>query len=223
MHRVRVWDLPTRLFHWLLAVCVAGALVTQYLGGTAMAWHFKFGYGALALVIFRLIWGLIGSRYARFSSFVRSPRSIAAYLRHGTGSGPHQLGHNPLGALSVLAMLVLVLLQAGTGLFSNDEISAEGPLAKLLDESVSGRISEFHAHISGTAIYVLIGLHIAAIAYYRLRKKLNLVKPMISGDQLVDDPGAARVLSAQDGWRERSIALFCLGASAALVWYLVHL
>lgn len=223
MNRVRVWDLPTRLFHWLLAVCVAGALVTQYLGGAAMAWHFKFGYGALALVIFRLIWGLIGSRYARFSSFVRSPGAIAAYLRQGGGTAKHQLGHNPLGALSVLAMLLLVLLQAGTGLFSNDEISAEGPLAKLVDEGLSGRISEFHANISGTAIYVLIGLHIAAIVYYRVRKKQNLVKPMISGDQVVDEPGAARLLSAQDGWRERAVALLCLSASAALVWYLVHL
>lgn len=220
MNKVRVWDLPTRLFHWLLAISVFGALITQYLGGTAMEWHFKFGYVALGLVIFRLIWGLIGPRYARFMSFVRSPRAIAAYLR-GLGASP-ALGHNPLGALSVLAMLGVVLVQAGTGLFSNDEISAQGPLAKFIDEGLSGQISEFHGEVSGTLIYVLIGLHLAAIAFYRLRKKQHLVGPMISGDQLLDASAAqAQQLSAQDGWREHLLALACAAFSAAVVWFVV--
>jgi cytochrome b len=220
MNKVRVWDLPTRLFHWLLVISVCGALVTQYLGGTAMEWHFKFGYVALGLVIFRLIWGLIGPRYARFASFVRSPSAIAAHLR---GLGAPTLGHNPLGALSVLAMLGVVLIQAGTGLFSNDEISAQGPLAKFIDEGLSGRISEFHGEVSGTLIYALLALHIVAIVFYRLRKKQNLVGPMISGDQLVDASAAqARQLSAQDGWRERALALACAALSAAVVWFVVN-
>lgn len=220
MKRLRVWDLPTRIFHWVIALFVFGALVTQYMGGAAMDWHFRFGYGALALVIFRLIWGVVGPRYARFSSFVRGPGGLLAYWRSARRAAP--LGHNPLGGLSVLSMLALVAVQTGTGLFSNDDIDAQGPLAKFVDDAWSGRISGFHAHVSGTLIYGLIALHVLAIVYYRWRKKQDLVGPMLSGDKWVDEALPAE-LAAQDTPGVRLLALSIAALSAGAVWLVVRL
>lgn len=214
--KTRVWDLPTRLFHWALALTVGGALVTQFLGGEAMDWHFRLGYAALALVLFRVVWGLLGPRYARFSSFLKSPSAILAYLQ-GRPSR-HVPGHNPLGGWSVLAMLVVVLLQAGSGLFTNDDIANEGPLAHLVDEAWSGRIGWFHTQVTGQVIYALIGLHLAAIVYHRVRKKMDLVTPMITGDQATD----GEALPANDSAAVRTLAVLLIGACALGVYGLVH-
>src|SRR5690606_20858784 len=123
--RVRIWDLPTRLFHWLFAASVIGAFVTVKVGGLWMDYHPRFGYTALGLLIFRLLWGLVGPRYARFSQFVKGPAATLRYLR-----APRRMaGHNPLGAWSVLALLLAVGVQTTTGLFATDGIFTEGPLA----------------------------------------------------------------------------------------------
>lgn len=222
MRTIRVWDLPTRLFHWALVVVTAGALVTQYIGGNAMDWHFRFGYAALALVLFRVLWGLFGPRYARFASFIRSPAAILAYCKGGKGSQgspSHSVGHNPLGGLSVLAMLGVILLQAGTGLFANDDIASEGPLAHLIDKDLSDRLSWLHAQVTGQLIYALIALHVAAIAYHRLRKKVDLITPMITGDQPIGHHDAP---AANDGAPIRAVAVLVMCTCVVGVYSLVH-
>jgi cytochrome b len=208
---VRVWDLPTRLFHWALAVLVACSVVTVKLGGFWMDWHMRSGYAILALVLFRILWGFSGSRYALFSSFVRRPTEIIGYLR---GRLEHGAGHSPLAAVSVLAFLGVLLVQASTGLFSNDGNFTEGPLARLVSGAAGERLSTIH-RFGEWALYTLVGLHIAAIAYYTTLRKVALVRPMITGDRLdVEAP------SADDGakMRLRALALAVVaGAVVALV------
>ena len=118
MQRVRIWDLPTRLFHWLLAACVIGLVVTAKVGGEAMNWHLRLGYAVFGLLVFRLLWGLVGGHWSRFASFVPTPGRLARYLG-GRASAADTAGHNPLGALSVLAMLAVLGLQVATGLMAD--------------------------------------------------------------------------------------------------------
>ncbi|MDO8314255.1 MAG: cytochrome b/b6 domain-containing protein [Rugosibacter sp.] len=176
MPRIRVWDLPLRIFHWALAFCVIAAYISQSIGGNAMVWHSRFGLAVLGLVAFRLVWGFVGSTNARFRHFVRGPKTIVAYLR-GQWSGP---GHNPLGALSALVLLGVALLLTLTGLFANDDIAFEGPLYTLIDKDLSDRITKIH-HWFEPVILILVSLHIAAIAFYVWVKKQPLVKPMMTG------------------------------------------
>ncbi|MGZ5818183.1 MAG: cytochrome b/b6 domain-containing protein [Burkholderiaceae bacterium] len=223
MKKIRVWDLPLRVFHWVLVFVVISAILAVKIGGDAMAWHFRLGYAALTLVLFRIVWGLVGSRYARFSDFVKGPSAIMGYVKGwrngGVGSTIKPLGHNPVGSLSVLALLVVILTQTISGLFSSDDHDHHGPLSKFLSEAWSERISDFHADVSGTLIYILIGLHIAAIAYYYFFKKEDLVKPMISGDKEVDSD----VLPTNDSWRMRLLALGILLVCGVGVYFIVNL
>jgi cytochrome b len=174
--RVYVWDLPTRLFHWSLALLVVGAFVTQKIGGNAMVWHGRIGLAILGLLVFRIVWGFAGSTYARFTAFVRGPSAIRDYLA-GRWQG---LGHNPLGALSVLALLSVLAWLAATGLFANDDIAFEGPLYALIGKAGSDRLTGLHKFVEPLLILVVL-LHIGAIAFYARVKKDNLVKPMLSG------------------------------------------
>ena len=220
MKTIRVWDLPLRLFHWMLVGLIVTALITQKIGGNAMVWHFRCGYAALALVAFRVLWGLAGTRYARFSSFIYSPAHIISYLRSlQSGSKQRYTGHNPMGGLSIIALLAIVAVQAVSGLFSNDDIASEGPLVRFISKALSDRISAFHADVSGNLIYALIGLHLAAIAYYYFCKKENLVRPMLSGDKEVDYDAPL----ADDSWKMRALALLLLAVSAGVVAYVVNL
>lgn len=171
-----VWDIPTRLFHWSLAILVVGAFVTAKTGGNAMIWHGRLGLAILGLLAFRIVWGFVGSTYARFVTFVRGPGAIMAYLR-GAWQGQ---GHNPLGALSVLALLGILGLQAATGLFANDDIAFNGYLAPLVGSDLSGQITGIHRLLEN-ALIVLVVLHISAIVFYARVKKHNLVKPMLTG------------------------------------------
>lgn len=171
-----VWDIPTRLFHWSLAACVIGAFLTAKIGGNLMVWHGRLGLVILGLLAFRIVWGFVGSTYARFASFVRGPGAILAYLR---GAWQDQ-GHNPLGALSVLALLGILGLQAATGLFANDDIAFEGYLAPLVGSELSSQLASIH-RLMENALILLVGLHIGAIVFYARVKKHNLVKPMLTG------------------------------------------
>jgi cytochrome b len=219
MKKIRVWDLPVRLFHWLLVVLITVSIVTQAIGGNAMEWHFRAGYAVLTLMAFRIIWGLIGPRYARFSDFAYGPSSIFAYLRGGLdGSSRKYYGHNPIGSLSVFALLAVTLVQAVSGLFANDDIAAEGPLAKFVSKELSDRFTWFHADISAWVLYFLIGLHIAAIAYYYAARKKNLVKPMITGDKEVDIDAPP----ANDSWAMRLLAAVIVALCAGGVYYLIN-
>lgn len=174
--RIKLWDLPTRLFHWLLVVLIAAAVISAKIGGGAMDWHGRIGLTILGLIAFRLTWGFIGSSHARFASFLPTPNSLVAYLR-GRWNG---VGHNPLGAFSVLGLLALIMLQVGTGLFGNDDIAFQGPLYELIGKDLSDRLTGIHK-FSIKLLIALIALHLAAIAFYTFIKKEQLVKPMITG------------------------------------------
>lgn len=217
---VRVWDLPTRLFHWALAACVIGSIVSARVGGDAMAWHFRFGYVAFGLLLFRLVWGLLGGRWSRFTSFLYAPATIAAYLRGERRADLHlEVGHNPLGAFSVFALLVLLAAQVGTGLFADDEIASTGPLIKYVAGSTSLALTKWHKLFGQWLIIVLIVLHVAAIVFYLVRKKNDLVRPMITGDKAL----SADVPASTDNGRTRLLALVLLALCAALVTYVVAL
>lgn len=215
MAKVRVWDLPVRLFHWALAVLIVVSVVTQNIGGNAMEWHFLSGYAVLALIVFRILWGLFGTRYARFSSFIHGPSAIVSYLRGAKEDmAAKRLGHSPIGSLSVFALLGFVLVQAMSGLFANDDIASEGPLVKFISKDLSDKITWFHKDISANVLYVLIGLHIAAIAFYYFGKKKNLVKPMITGDQ----DAAFDAPAAEDTLKTRLLAAVILAVCAVGVY-----
>jgi cytochrome b len=219
MKKIRVWDLPIRLFHWILVLLIAISIITQQIGGNAMDWHFRSGYAVLALIAFRLIWGLVGTRYARFSNFIHGPSTIAAYSRGASdGSGEKYHGHNPVGSLSVFALLGVILVQAVSGLFANDDIASEGPLVKFISKDLSDKFTWFHTEVSASVIYFLIGLHIAAIVYYYFSKKQNLVKPMITGDKEIDVDAPA----ANDSWGMRLLAAGILAICAAGVYLLIN-
>ena len=174
--RIRLWDLPVRIFHWSLVIAVAVAFVTAKLGGDWMDWHGRAGLAIVGLVTFRIVWGIVGSTHARFLSFAPTPARLRAYL---TGRW-HGVGHNPLGALSVFGLLGLLAVQAGTGLFSNDDIAFDGPLSGLIEKARSDSLTGLHHQLSNVLL-VLLGLHILAIAFYLLVKKHDLIKPMLTG------------------------------------------
>ena|SRR5690554_7593 len=181
MKTISLWDLPTRLFHWLLVLAVTGSLVSVNLGGNWMLWHERFGLAIVGLLSFRLVWGIAGSRYSRFHHFIPGPASVTAYIQ-GRWQG---VGHNPLGALSVLAMLGLLGFQAVTGLFATDDIAFNGPLYRGVTSDWNSTITSWHK-LTEWFIYGLIGLHIATVFFYTLVKKDNLIAPMITGRKRVN-------------------------------------
>ena len=198
LHTVRIWDLPTRVFHLALALCIVGLLVTGNVGGNAMVWHFRIGLTVLALLLFRLVWGLVGGRWSRFATFIYSPRSIINYLK-GRGKPEHSVGHTPAGAGSVFALLAVLLAQVGSGLISDDEIASAGPLVRFVSSATSNLATNYHKNIGKWIILALVILHIAAIVFYLWRKH-NLIKPMLHGDKQLDvamppsrDDAASRV------------------------------
>lgn len=215
---VRVWDLPTRLFHWTLVVLVVFSFITAEIGGNAMDWHMRSGYAILTLVLFRVLWGLAGSHHARFVNFVRHPREALRQARDLlAGGGERHAGHSPLAALSVLALLASLGLQAITGLFANDDIATEGPLARFVSDATSHLLTKLHEMNQGV-LYALIALHLAAIAYCFFVKRENLVKPMITGDKRGLD---ARPID--DGPLLRLRALVLVALAGGLVAYVVSL
>ncbi|MEY4749444.1 MAG: hypothetical protein RIQ60_1658 [Pseudomonadota bacterium] len=217
---VRVWDLPTRIFHWSLAALVITAIVTAHVGGNAITWHFRCGYAVLALLGFRIVWGLVGGRWSRFASFIYAPGTVLRYLRGEHRPGDHfEVGHNPLGSFSVFGLLAILLLQVGTGLVSDDEIANTGPLVRFVSGKISSLATHWHADFGAVIIYALVGLHIAAIAFYRHKKKLDLVTPMVKGDKLLP----AGVPGSTDTWPRRILALVLLAVLAFGVSLLVAL
>jgi cytochrome b len=219
LQAVRVWDLPTRVFHWLLAACVVGSITSAKIGGNAMAWHFRFGYVVFTLLAFRLLWGWVGGRWSRFSSFVYAPATTLRYLRGRSAAHEHHdVGHNPLGAWSVFGLLAILALQVGTGLFADDEISNTGPLIKFVSGATSLRLTSWHKTYGQWGVIGLALLHIGAVLFYLKRKK-NLLRPMWTGDKVL--PSA--VPAALDHGRSRALALLLVAACAGLVAWLVNL
>lgn len=216
---VRVWDLPTRVFHWSLALAVVGLVVTGSIGGAAMTWHFRLGHVVLALLVFRLLWGLLGGRWSRFASFIYAPGTVLRYLRGGERPGEHlDVGHNPLGAGSVFAMLAVLMVQVGTGLISDDEIANVGPLNKYVQSATGVAATAWHKNYGEAIILTLVALHVAAIAFYRLRRNKNLIGPMVSGDKAIE-PGRPDVPASRDDARTRLMALVLAVVSAGVsIW-----
>jgi cytochrome b len=182
MKKIRVWDFPTRVFHWTLAFCVVGLFATGLTGGSWIIWHERIGFVTFALILFRLVWGVIGSETSRFTDFLRGPSSILRYLK--TGVSPTQ-GHNPMGGWSVFAMLALLVVQVGTGLIVDDDIANKGPLADKVPSEWVSLATTIHRYGKWT-LGGLIALHLCAIAYYTLVKKQKLIGPMVSGDREVE-------------------------------------
>ena len=216
MIKVRIWDLPTRLFHWALVLCVIGLVITGQVGGNAMAWHFRLGYAVFTLLLFRLVWGFIGGHWSRWSRLPISPRQVRAWL-NGTHDASWQAGHNPLGSWSVLAMLGFLALQGATGLVSDDEIANTGPLYTLVSSSTVGLATAWHRRWGKLILIALVLLHVLAIVWYRQRKKISLLPAMWHGDKNLD----TAIPPSRDHWPNRWVALLTVSSSALLVAWVV--
>jgi cytochrome b len=217
MQHIKIWDLPTRLFHWLLVLLVAGLFITGSVGGNWMEWHMRLGYGVFVLLLFRLAWGVLGGHWSRFVNFVPTPKRLLAYL-NGDPSVP-PVGHNPLGALSVLAMLLILTLQVGTGLISDDEIAFTGPWIGWVSSATSGLATGYHKNYGKIIILSLVFIHVIAIIFYTFFKKKPLIKAMVHGQQQAAAP--TTLPASADAVRERLLALVVMGLCSALVWWLV--
>lgn len=213
-HTVRIWDLPTRLFHWALAACVIALVITAKVGGGAMEWHFRLGYAVLALLVFRIVWGLVGGRWSRFTAFVYSPKRLVGYLK-GTGQPEDRAGHSPLGALSVFGLLAVLVAQVTTGLLSDDEIAFAGPLTRFVSNAVVGQATGYHKEIGQYLVIGLVALHLLAILFYVLVRRERLVRPMVLGNKTLTTP----VSPSRDDAASRALALVVLAASGALAWW----
>lgn len=217
-HTTRVWDLPTRIFHWALFCLIIAMVATGLTGGNAMAWHFRCGYAVLSLLLFRLVWGVIGGRWSRFASFIYAPGTILSYVK-GLGHPDHSVGHNPLGAGSVFAMLFFLCVQVGTGLFSDDDIAASGPLSKFVSNAMVSSLTGYHKNVGKYILLALVVLHVAAILFYLVKKKENLIGPMIHGDKSLVHP----VENSRDDGRSRALAAVVFAVCAGLVATMVKL
>ncbi|HZX30980.1 MAG TPA: cytochrome b/b6 domain-containing protein [Rhodocyclaceae bacterium] len=215
---IRVWDLPVRLFHWSLVALLVTAVVTGKTGGNAMETHLWAGYGTVVLVVFRFLWGWVGTPYARFSHFVRGVPSVLAYGRELLwGRHTARPGHNPLGGWMVVVLLAALAFQAGTGLFANDDIVTEGPLVDLVGKDMSDYLSALHK-LNFKILLALAGIHVLAVALYRVVKGINLVRPMITGRMAVADPSVPEL--PMPGYAN-FLALALLAAIAAGFYALV--
>lgn len=213
---VRVWDLPTRLFHWLLVACIVGLLITGHVGGNALVWHLRLGLTVGALLVFRLAWGLVGGRWSRFGSFLYSPAAMLRYLRGQPLAGERfDVGHNPLGSLSVFALLGLLLLQVATGLVADDEIATTGPLNRFVSNATASQATGWHTELGQWLLIALVVLHLGAISWYWRRRRLDLVGPMLRGDKALP-PGTP---ASADGPTQRLLAAVLVAAGAALAVY----
>jgi len=219
VNNVPVWDLGIRFFHWALVLLVVGAVV--FIKIDKMQYHSWCGYGILTLLVFRILWGFVGGTHARFASFIAGPGKVLAYMKGMFSRDGHEsgLGHNPVGALSVLAMLLVFLFQAVSGLFTNDEDFAfDGPLYKWVGKDLSDKITSLH-RLNEWVIYALVGVHVAAIAFYALFHKENLVRPMLTGYRKVEGALSEAMRGSRHG--SAVLALILLTIVAGGVYYLV--
>jgi cytochrome b len=215
MQLMKVWDLPVRLFHWSIVVLVLAAWLSQEFD--RMNLHMWIGYTILTLVLFRVVWGIIGSDTARFRRFLRSPVAAFRHLAHIRRREPDlEIGHNAAGGWMVLVMLALLGVQAGTGLFSNDDANTEGPLMHLVGKGRSDWLSHIHS-LNFTFIEIVIVLHVLAIVTYAVLKRQNLVRPMLTGTKIMP-PGLTAPRLANP-----ALALLTLAVAAGVVTWVVRL
>lgn len=216
---VRVWDLPVRLFHWSLVVLAVISFTTAQIGGNAMQYHEWSGLTILTLVLFRVLWGFAGSTHARFADFLHGPRSALDYARTLLRGRPaFHAGHNPLGGWMVLMLLASLLVQAGTGMFANDDIMIEGPLAKHVSKDTSDLLTRVH-HINFNVLAALVTAHIGAALFYLWGKRENLILPLITGRKQVPEGTPAQDRRGGPAW----LALVLLAATAGVVWGILRI
>lgn len=213
--QILVWDLPIRLFHWLLVILMVTSFVTGKIGSIWMQYHMLSGYAVLGLLVFRLVWGFVGGRYARFSSFIYGPSQVLKYIRTMLKmDAPKYPGHNPLGGWSVLAMLITLSVQIVTGLFANDDIFTEGPFYYLVGKATSDWLARIH-RLNQEVIILVIGVHITAVLFYLIIKKENLIKPMFTGRKDWYDEG-------QSSTNRLKMAVLIAGLIAAVIYLLLY-
>jgi cytochrome b len=179
-HR-RVWDWPTRFFHWGLATSILGAYVSNRLGASYFSLHLFFGYATIVLVVFRLVWGFIGTRHARFVNFLEGPRGVLRYVSAvGRKRHTRYAGHNPLGALMVVTLLLITGAQAALGLFGNDEIFNLGPFAGLVSKEASLLLTSLHRKLFYVILFAVV-FHVGAVLIHVFVKREPLILAMITG------------------------------------------
>jgi cytochrome b len=216
LHNTRIWDLPTRLFHVSLILCVAGLYLSAELMEDSLQLHFYFGYATLTLLIFRVLWGFAGGHWSRFTSFVPTPSKLLQFLRDPSQPA---VGHNPLGALSVLAMLTVLLAQVFSGFFSYDDVAFSGPWHNLVSDECGEWFTNYHAEIGKSILLILLALHVGSIVFYKRVKQQDLVTPMIHGDKALPP----NTVASTDTTGTRLLALALLMASAGITSWLVSL
>ena len=216
MMNVRIWDLPTRLFHAALSLSVLGLIVTGQIGGEAMIWHFRFGYAVFTLLLFRLCWGFLGGHWSRWWHLPLSWRSLQAY-RQGQNDPRLTAGHNPMGSWSVLAMLCWLALQVAAGLISDDEISNAGPLTSFAPGNWVSAATAWHKGLGKWVLIGLVVLHVCAVVWYKLRKQKSLLPAMVHGDKFIAQP----VPASRDDVVSRLSALLVLLLCAGLVFWVI--
>jgi cytochrome b len=212
---VKVWDAPTRLFHWVVAILVGFSWFSMH--ESWMQLHFLSGYTILTLLLFRLVWGFVGSDTARFRRFLKSPIAALRHLRRiGRREPDREIGHNAAGGWMVLVLLVLLLVQALTGLCANDDIMNEGPLAHVVGKSWSNWLSNVHS-INFTLIEIAIALHVLAVLAYAVLKRQDLVRPMVTGRKRL--PAGMRGPWSASPWLAIPLLVLAAGVVALLVNY----
>lgn len=228
---ILIWDLPTRIFHWSLAILVVFQFTTGWLGEEWLALHALFGYATLALILFRVLWGFFGGYWSRFSNFIPSPVTLYLFIKHSHKSSdatqPEHFdqkptpipGHNPLGALSVLVMLALLLAQIISGLMSNDEISFEGPFAGKVSNATVEWMTHYHSEIGFYLIPLFVCIHILAVLYYKFKKNQDLISSMVHGFKQVE----AHIRASSDTISNRFLALALLALSALIIYAILRL
>jgi cytochrome b len=213
---ITVWDLPTRLFHWALVVLIVLQYLIVEFGLLSMEWHFRLGYATLALIVFRVLWGFLGSATSRFSAFVRGPAKVWRYtlaLMQGRARG--EVGHNPLGGWSVLLMLASVALQSVSGLFSTDDLDTTGPLAARVSDASVKWMTRIH-HWNRYVLLLLIVLHLGAVLLHWAWKRDNLVAAMLHGRKRVESAVPVRTASA---WLALALAIVsAVVVGAIVIW-----
>lgn len=207
-NRIYQWDIPTRVFHWLLFVLVLAAIATALQGGNMMVWHGFIGQLILGLVVFRLAWGVVGSTYAQLGDLVPGIGDIIRYQR-GDWQG---VGHHPIGALVSLLLLAVLFVQAILGLFANDDIAFRGPFNPLISQETGEFMTGLHRQ-NLWLILGLVGVHVLAVLYLAFVRKENLIRPMITGWKRVSDRQAKSARGG--GWVAALMAIFF---AAIVVW-----
>lgn len=214
-HSIRVWDIPTRLFHWTLVGLVICSFITGKIGISAMQYHEWSGVAILVLIVFRLVWGLIGGQQSRFRAFIKGPAAVIRYASTLLSKASKQhIGHNPLGGWSILAMLTSLFIQAGTGLFANDDILTEGPLYYLVSKNTSDWLTGVH-RINQNVLAFLVAIHLGAIIFHLVVKRENLIKPMFTGRKTWEN-------ESDSAWGSPTLALVLVVMIAIAAYVVIY-